>query len=227
MTLHIYNDIEQGSAAWHELRRGILTASTAHQLVTAKTLKVASNVESRALTATLVAERITGWVDDTYVSFDMARGHQIEPIARDLYSQHYAPVTEIAFMVREYDRFRIGYSPDGTVGEDGLLEIKSRRPKEHLATVLSGEVPAENMAQLQTGLLVSGRKWIDYISYSGGMALWRKRVYPKSAWQIALLEAAAALEAAATEMAAAYLTATACLPMTERLPDYMEVELKL
>ena len=68
--------------------------------------------------------------------------------------------------------------PDGLVGDDGLIEVKSRRQKKHLQTILSDEVPAENMAQLQTGLLVSGREWIDYMSYCGGMPLWVKRVEP-------------------------------------------------
>lgn len=223
MTLHIYNDLEQGTPEWDDLRRGIVTASTVHQLVTAKTLKVASNIDSRSLTATLVAERVTGWTDERYVSFDMARGHEIEPLARDLYSEHYAPVTELAFMVREYNGFRIGYSPDGLVGDDGLIETKSRRPKEHLATVLTGDVPPENMAQLQTGLLVSGRKWIDYLSYCGGMALWRKRVYPDHDWHTAILAAVAAFEESAISMVAAYREATAGLPMTERPPVYEEM----
>jgi len=223
VTLQIFDTLEQGTPEWDDLRRGIVTASTVHQLVTAKTLKVASNIESRALAATLVAERITGWTDERYVSFDMERGHEIEPEARRIYSENYAPVTVVAFMVREYKGFRIGYSPDGVVSDDGLIETKSRRPKEHLATVLRGEVPAENMAQLQTGLLVSGRKWIDYLSYCGGMALWRKRVYPDPAWRTAILAAVAELEDAAIAMTAAYLEATKGLPMTERPPVYEEM----
>lgn len=223
MTLTTYKDLEQGTPEWDDLRRGIVTASTVHQIVTAKTLKVAANIESRALAATLVAERITGWTDERYVSSDMERGHQIEPLAVDLYSKHYAPVTEIAFMVRDYGTFKIGYSPDGLVGDDGLIETKSRRPKEHVTTVLSGEVPAENMAQLQTGLLVSGRAWIDYLSYCGGMALWRKRVHPDPAWQTAILEAARTFETTAATMTATYLEATAGLPMTERIEPIPEM----
>lgn len=223
VTLHVYTDLEQGTREWDDLRRGIVTASTVHQLVTAKTIQVANNVESRALTATLVAERITGWTDERYVSFDMARGHEIEPLAVDLYSRHYAPVETVAFMVRDYGNYRIGYSPDGVIGDDGLIEIKSRRPKEHVTTVLTGHAPAENMAQLQTGLLVSGRAWIDYLSYSGGMALWRTRVYPDPAWQAAILEAVQAFETAAKDMTAAYLKATDGLPMTERLEPIPEM----
>ena len=85
-------------------------------------------------------------------------------------------------MVRDDWGFKIGYSPDGLVGKDGLIEIKSRRPKKHLQTIIAGTVPAENMAQIQAGLLVSGRDWCDYISYCGGMRPWIKRVEPDTRW---------------------------------------------
>ena len=81
-------------------------------------------------------------------------------------------------MVRSWGRYKLGYSPDGLVGKDGLVEVKSRRQKAQVLTVVSGEVPAANMAQLQAGLFVSGRDWIDYISFSGGMHLFPIRVYP-------------------------------------------------
>jgi hypothetical protein len=83
------------------------------------------------------------------------------------------------------------------------------------------------MAQLQTGLLVSGRAWIDYTSYSGGMKLWTKRVYPNHEWRAAIIAAAAWLEKEATEMVSTYLAATADMPMTERIDHYLELELKL
>ena len=68
-------------------------------------------------------------------------------------------VDVLGFMIRDDWGYRIGYSPDGLVGDDGLIEVKSRRPKKHLQTILANEVPAENIAQIQTGLLVSQRKW--------------------------------------------------------------------
>ena len=64
-------------------------------------------------------------------------------------------------MVRTEPGWKLGYSPDGLVGDDGLIEVKSRRAKKQLQTILSGQVPAENMPQLQAGLLVSGRSWIS------------------------------------------------------------------
>lgn len=224
MTLHEYPDLEQGSDAWLEARRGIVTASVVGQLIT-PTLKVADNPTSRGLTTSLVAERITGHIEEPYVSNDMLRGTLDEPIARAKYAEHNAPVTEMGFMVRDDWGFRLGYSPDGLVGNDGLIEIKSRRQKTQLHTILTGEIPAENMAQLQAGLLVSGREWIDYVSYSGGMPMWVKRVHPDPAWHAAILNAAARFEQTATEMVADYTTAIDGLPTTERIDHFAEIEL--
>lgn len=209
-------DIEQGSEDWHAQRRGIVTASVVGQLVTTKTLKPASNDVSRGLTRLLVAERITGWTDPMYVSDDMLRGIEDEPKARDKYSEHYAPVTEIGFMIREDQGVKIGYSPDGLVGDDGLIEVKSRRQKKHLETILADEPPGENLAQMQCGLLVSGREWCDYISYCGGMPLWVKRVFPDQRWFDAILAAVDAFEENAAEMIRLYDERTVGLPMTER-----------
>ena len=214
--LTVYAGVAQGSAEWLELRRGILTASTVGQLITPSTLKVAGNDMSRALVCQLVAERITGWVQDSYQSFDMVRGALDEPVARGVYGEHYAPVTEVGFMVRHFDGADLGYSPDGLVGDDGLIEIKSRSPKDHLATILADKVPAKHMAQIQAGLLVSGRQWLDYISFCGGMPLWVERVQPDQRWVAAIRAALAGFEATAAKQIAAYRDAVAGLPTTER-----------
>ncbi|WP_027503321.1 lambda exonuclease family protein [Rhodococcus sp. UNC363MFTsu5.1] len=216
MTLTEFPSITQGTDEWHDQRRGIVTASAVGKLVTAKTLQTASNTESRGLTALLAAERITGWTDPTYISDDMLRGIEDEPLARDVYAEHYAPVTETGFMIREDQGVKIGYSPDGLVGDDGLIEIKSRRQKIHLETILSGHPPIENMPQLQCGLLVSGRDWIDYVSYCGGMPLWVKRVFPDQRWFDAINSAVRALEENAAEMIRLYEESVAGLPATER-----------
>lgn len=219
MTLHEYPDVEQGSDEWHDQRRGIVTASVVGKLITRSTLKVASNDESRGLTAVLAAERITGFTEPTWMNADMMRGVEDEPRAREKYAEHYAPVTETGFMVRDDWGFSIGFSPDGLVGDDGLIEIKSRRAKKHLQTVLSSEVPAENMAQIQCGLLVSGRDWCDYVSYCGGMPLWIKRVTPDPRWQEAIVAAVENFERAVEQMASDYLAAVDGLPATERVTD--------
>jgi len=196
-------------------------------------VEVADNDTSRALSTYLAAERITGWPDPVFVTNDMLRGTLDEPIARDLYSEHFAPVHEVGFMVRDFVvmneehsevTFSIGYSPDGLVGDDGLIEIKSRRQKKHLATILADQVPAENMAQIQAGLLVSGRQWCDYVSYCSGMPLWPKRVYPDEQWFDAITDAAAQFEQTAAHIVATYHRAVAGLPATERIDHFADLE---
>lgn len=177
----------------------------------------ADNDTSRGLTALLVAERLTGFTDPTYLSNDMMRGIENEPRAIEVYSEHFAPVTTVGFMVEDHWGFKIGYSPDGLVGDDGLVEVKSRRQKNQLTTMLLGEIPAANMAQLQCGLLVSGRKWIDYISYCGGMPLWRKRVEPDEQWFAAIEAAVRKFEDTAKAMTTAFHEAAIGLPPTERV----------
>lgn len=216
-SLVTYTNLVQGAQEWLDVRRGIITASVIGRLITAKTVKPASNDHSRALTAELAAERITGWSDPVYVNQDMMRGTLDEPVARDLYREHHAPVDEVGFMVRDFGGdYSIGYSPDGLVGDDGLIEIKSRRPKRHLADVLADEVPAENMAQIQCGLLVSGREWCDYVSFSGGMPLWTKRVTRDDRWQYAIHAAVQTFEQNVAHMVATFTERTAGLPATER-----------
>ena len=222
MTLRTYPQLVQGTDEWLAQRCGIVTASVVGQLLT-PTLKVANNDTSRGLTATLTAERITGHVEEHFVTADMWRGIQDEPIARALYAEHHAPVAELGFMVEDRWGFAIGYSPDGLVGDDGLIEIKSRRQKKHLQTILSGEVPPENMAQIQCALMVSGRAWCDYISYCGGMPLWTKRVAPDEAWFVAIVAAVEQFERTATAHIERYETLTHGLPPTERIETEIEI----
>lgn len=182
-----------------------------------KRLVVAGGDPTRGLVGALAAERITGYVEPERMTADMWRGVEEEPFARKAYAEHHAPVEEMGFMVRDFGGgVRIGYSPDGLVGDEGLIEIKSRRQRTQVRTFLNGVVPAENMAQLQAGLLVTRRKWIDYVSFSGGMALFVLRVYPDPAWHAAIFAAAEYVETTCAEVVAAYEAATAGLPITER-----------
>ena len=219
MSLTIHDEIEQRSPEWYDQRRGMVTASAVGKLVTAKTIKVASNDESRGLCAQLTAERVNGWSDDpVFTSADMERGIEHEPIAREKYAQQTgATVETVGFMVRDDWGYSIGYSPDGLVGDDGLIEVKCPRAKGQLSTFVSGLVPAGYMAQLQCGLLVSGRQWIDYVSFCAGMPLFIKRVHPDPRWQEAIVEAVAAFEDASTALASTFLTAVDGLPKTERI----------
>ena len=218
MTLTVHPELVQGSEDWHAQRRGIVTASVVGRLITAKTLKPASNPESRSLTALLASERITGWTESTYMNDDMWRGVVDEPRARDKYAEHCdVEVTEVGFMTEDRWGFTIGYSPDGLVGDDGLIEIKSRRPKKQVETIVSGHPPIENMAQCQAGLLVTGRKWLDYVSYCGGMPMWIHRIYPDQKWFDAIVAAVELFEQNAAELNRIYQESAAGFPLTERI----------
>lgn len=216
MTLTTYDNLEQGSDEWLAQRCGMVTASVVGKLLTA-TGRVADNDTSRGLTATLIAERITGVVDPVFVSDDMLRGTQDEPRAVAVYEANYAPVETVGFMVEDCWGYRIGYSPDGLVGDDGLIEVKSRRSKTQLTTFLDDRVPDYNVAQIQCGLLVSGREWCDYVSYCGGMPLFRKRVFPDKNWQTAIVDAVIKFEDTATTWRHAYDKAVTDFPATERV----------
>lgn len=224
MTLTTHADLEQGSDEWLAARCGLLTASTIGKLITPSTLKVADNETSRGLTYTLAAERITGHVEYVHPTFDMQRGTEDEPYAREAYAAHKGVrVAEVGFMTLETEHYKIGYSPDGLVGDDGLIEIKSRKPHSHLATILSGRPPAYNMAQMQTGMFVSGREWCDYVSFSAGLPLWVKRVHWDSGWFKIIPEVAAAFETNVAQIVAAYEAETAGLPATERRASIEEI----
>lgn len=184
---------------------------------------VASNDTSRAIVLTLAAERIAGWTEDSPMTSDMWRGVESEPYAREVYSGHFAEAREIGFMVRAEDGWTLGYSPDGLVGDDGLIEIKAPRAKTHVRTILTDEVPTHYMAQCQAGLLVSGRSWCDFVSFVGGLALYRKRVEPDAKWFDAITAACIAFEKDAAQIVADYEARVADLPKTERI----ELELKV
>jgi len=224
MTLTIYEDLEQGSPEWLQARCGIVTASTVGKLLTS-TGKVANNDTSRNLTQSLIAERITGRVEYTHPNRDMQRGTLLEPYARDLYAAHYAPVDEVGFMRFDLeDSWSLGYSPDGLVGDDGLLEIKSRSPRIQINTIMWDKVPGANMAQLQAGLLVSGRDWIDYCSYSPGLPLYVKRVHPDRAWFSAISEAVHTFTVTAREQIQAFQMCANYLPTTEWFDPFEQEE---
>lgn len=215
-------DIEQGTDEWLALRRGVITASTIGKLLT-PTGKAAKNDSSRTQLLQLLAERITGESEASFYNDDMARGHLLEPLARDLYAGSYAPVQECGFVTADFDGTTIGYSPDGLVGDDGLIEIKAPRPKGHLRSLLSGEVPAEYMAQLMTGLAVTGRRWIDYISYAPGLPLFVQRCEPDQTVITQLIAAAQAAEAELFHMESLYLVAARKFPPTDPIQPEQEI----
>ncbi|AUR03160.1 putative phage-type endonuclease [Phaeobacter inhibens] len=202
---------EQGSDEWLRLRCGVLTASAVKEIVT-PTLKLAANDKTRALANKIAIQRITGIPEDTFTTDKMLRGHIDEDVARGIYAEKYAPVSEVGFITN--DRFPFfGYSPDGLVGVDGLIEVKSRDPHLHLASITARErgegIPKEYMAQVQVGLLLSGRVWCDFISFSHGLPMMTHRVFPDAGYQAAIAQAAKEFEANVQEIIKAYTAATA------------------
>lgn len=212
-----YYDIEQGTPAWHAARCGILTASVVSQLVTAKTLKVANNDTVRTMAYEYAAQRETDHTEDGFQNYHMMRGHMEEGLAREAYATSYYEVRECGFITNDDFGFTLGYSPDGIVGDDGLIEIKSRMAKHQVKTILFGEVPPEYMLQIQTALLVTGRSWLDFISYSNGMPLFVKRVEPYADMIELIKSAAHAFELRIEEIRAKYRDSSKGLIPTERV----------
>jgi putative phage-type endonuclease len=215
-------DIEQGTDEWQAIRRGVITASAISRLLTG-TGKPANNDTSRAQLYQLLAERITGESESSYYNDDMARGHLLEPFARDLYAANYAPVAECGFISCQLSGVVIGYSPDGLVGDDGLIEIKAPRQKTHLKSLITGEVPTEYIPQVQTGLAVSGRKWCDFISYAPGLPLFVRRVQRDPDVIGQLIAAAQAAEEQLAGLMVQYQAAAAQFPATEPIQPEQEI----
>jgi hypothetical protein len=208
MTTTYHNEIVQGTDEWHAARCGILTASQV-KLILTPTLKVANNEKTRAHVYELAAQRISQYTEPSYIGDDMLRGMEDEYLARALYSATYAPVAEVGFVTNEDHGFVLGYSPDGLVGDDGLIEIKSRKQKLQVQTIAAGEVPDEHVMQLQAGLLATGRAWIDYISYSSGLPMATIRVYPDADIQAAIISAGIGFEAQVQAVVDAFFAAVA------------------
>ncbi|MCW2763356.1 MAG: YqaJ-like viral recombinase [Marmoricola sp.] len=188
-----HEEYEQGSLQWLAARCGLLTASEMDRIVT-PTLKVASNDKERAHVAEIAAQRITQYVEPHYIGDEMLRGHEDEVRARLAYEKKYEPVKQVGFVTNSRWGFTIGVSPDGLVGDDGMIECKSRRQKFQIQTIADRAMPADFVIQVQTAMLVTERKWCDFISYSGGLPMVTIRVEPDPIVQDAIVEAAAKFE---------------------------------
>lgn len=213
--IKIYDDVIQGSDLWHSLRNGRLTASEMKLIIT-PTLAIAKNEKTRAHVYELAAQRVTQYTEPSYIGDDMMRGWEDEGKAKAKYAEHYAPITDVGFVTNNKWGFTIGYSPDGLISDDGLIECKSRRQKFQMETIVNNFVPDEHMIQCQTGLLVTERKWLDYISYCGGMPMCVIRVYPDDEVQTAIIEAAQAFEIKVAEVMDKYKENIDGLITTER-----------
>ncbi len=170
--------IVQGSDEWKALRLGKVTASRVADIV-AKT-KSGYSTSRANYAAQLIAERLTGTPAETFTNAAMQHGTETEPEARAAY-EFYQGVTveEVAFIPHpQIDQ--AGCSPDGLVGEAGLVEIKCPNTATHLDTLIGQTVPAKYETQMQFQMACTGRSYCDFVSYDPrmpeNMRLFIKRV---------------------------------------------------
>lgn len=159
--MKIYN-VEQGSDEWFQARLGIPTASEFSCIVT-PTGKASTQAE--AYINKLLAEILTGKPLESMESNGwMERGKELEADAAQFYELQRDVSTELVGFCTDDER-TMGASPDRLVGEDGLLEIKCPAPHTHVQYLLEQEVDRKYYPQVQGQLLVTGRKWVDLLSY--------------------------------------------------------------
>ncbi|QDP57335.1 MAG: putative exonuclease [Prokaryotic dsDNA virus sp.] len=166
--MQIFEHIEQGSDEWIAARLGIPTASM-FKAIMAK----GEGKTRRTYLLKLAGEILTGQPMDNFTNKHMERGHEMEGEARELYAfMSGADVSQVGF-IRSGQK---GCSPDGMIGTDGLLEIKTKKPEILIDVLLKDEVPPEHKAQCQGQLWVAEREWIDFAAYWPGLPIFIKRM---------------------------------------------------
>ena len=161
----------QNSEDWLKARMGIPTASEfATVMATGRDGGASKTRKSYMLK--LAGEIITGQPSEGYSNAHTERGHDMEPEARDLYAFTRRADPQLVGFIRNGSK---GASPDSLIGNDGLLEIKTKLPHLHIDCLLRDEFPAEHKAQCQGALWVSEREWIDIAVYWPGLPLFVKR----------------------------------------------------
>ncbi len=156
-------DCEQGSPEWLHARYGRITASRMSDVLAyRKDGKPAAGRTDYAVE--LVAERISGFVSEHFVSYDMKRGTELEPAARTEYElRHDVLLDRIGFALHPTLEFT-GASPDGLVA-DGGVEIKCPKPTTHVEYLLAGTIPLEYAPQMVWNMVCCERQWWDFMSY--------------------------------------------------------------
>jgi hypothetical protein len=168
----------QGTPGWCDGRLGFATASNANRIMTPTTMKFSTQAIEYA--AELVAERITGGKDPWKFEGEtphMAHGKNFEAESRKWYQlERDVDVEEVGFCIHDNERW--GCSPDGLVGETGGLELKNPAPHTQVRWLSEGVVPAVHLPQVHHSLIVTGREWWDWMSYSRCLPPLLCRVYP-------------------------------------------------
>ncbi len=159
--------MEQRSTEWFTARLGKVTASRVADVI-AKT-KTGYSTSRDNYMAQLVCERMTGTQSESYNNAAMQWGTDQEPLARAAYeAAKDVLVDEVGFVVHPTIS-NAGASPDGLVGDDGLIEIKCPNTATHIDTLLSDKVPSKYNTQMQWQMVCTGRKWCDFVSFDPRM----------------------------------------------------------
>jgi putative phage-type endonuclease len=207
--------IVQGTEAWFAARLGKVTASRVADVI-AKT-KTGYSASRANYMAELIAERLSGARSESFTNAAMQWGTDKEPEARAAYCfMADVDVVEVGFIDHPTIAMT-GASPDGLVGDDGMLEIKCPLTATHLDTLLGGVVPAKYFSQMQWQMACAGRQWCDFVSYDPRlpepMRLFIQRVPRDADWLRATEEDVAAflaeLDAKIDALTARYLSAAA------------------
>jgi putative phage-type endonuclease len=160
-------DCIQGSEEWMAARVGKVGASRIADIV-AKT-KSGYSASRANYAADLIAERLTGKKADSYTNVAMQWGTDNEPAARAMYEfMHNALVTEVGIVLHPSIQ-NAQASPDGLVGDDGLVEIKCPLTATHIATLRGGEIDGKYVKQMQWQMACTGRAWCDFCSFDPRM----------------------------------------------------------
>ncbi len=156
-------ECEQRSDEWRSLRIGKVTASRICDVMAE--IKKGEAATRRNYRAEIIVETLTQLPADNYVSKEMQWGIDNEPFARAAYELNQdVMVTTVGFVTHPWiDRF--GASPDGLVGDEGLVEIKCPNTATHIEYLLAGVVPADYQPQMLTAMACTGRKWCDFVSF--------------------------------------------------------------
>jgi len=183
----------QGEPEWFEARRGLPTASE-FSTVLAKGKGGGPSLTRKKYLLTLAGEILTGECVETYSNVHMERGRVMEAEARDLYAfKTDAELTRVGF-VKNLE-WMAGASPDSLIAEDGGIEVKTALPHIQLERLDDDVLPPEHRAQCQGILAVTGRQWIDFVSYWPRLPLFVKRVERDDAYIAALKSAVAEFNA--------------------------------
>lgn len=154
----------QGSEEWRAARAGSLGASQIHEAL-ART-KTGWGASRGNLAARLVVERLTGEPMDSYVNAAMQHGIDTEPLARIAYEFYSGEAVEQVGIIKHPDIAWTHASPDGLVGDRGLIEIKAPQPAQHLATLDGQSIAEKYIYQMQWQMRCCGRDWCDFVSFS-------------------------------------------------------------